>query len=105
MIRLGPATSFIGSPTVSPTTAALCTSVPFLLLSRSISFFALSHAAPTLLKKTARQTLVRVIPMRRATRVSAPKRMPVTTGGTTASTPSYTISLKAFLVLMFMQRS
>src|SRR4030042_1576278 len=48
----GPAVSFNGSPTVSPTTLALCRSEPLPVFatrsrgSSSISFFALSHAPP-----------------------------------------------------------
>jgi hypothetical protein len=56
----GPLVSFKGSPTVSPITAAWCSSVPFPLvylsitnLSASINFLALSHAPPVLLAEIA----------------------------------------------------
>lgn len=45
----GPDVSLKGSPTVSPTTAALCASLPFpLWCPSSIYFLALSHAPPAL---------------------------------------------------------
>lgn len=47
MFSEGPATSFKGSPTVSPTTAAVCVGVPLIQKPEaSILFFALSHNAP-----------------------------------------------------------
>ena len=53
MLIEGPLVSFIGSPTVSPTTDALCVSVPFrwtwpsmLSLPASMYFLALSQAPP-----------------------------------------------------------
>jgi len=56
----GPDVSFSGSPTVSPTTAALCGSVFFLKgspfsskLPASIYFFALSQAPPVFEKEIA----------------------------------------------------
>src|SRR5207248_683736 len=57
----GPAVSLKGSPTVSPTTAAACTGVAFLItepssasmLPASTNFLALSQAPPELLKKVA----------------------------------------------------
>ena len=45
MLIAGPDVSLNGSPTVSPTTAALCKSVPF-LPAASMYFFALSQAPP-----------------------------------------------------------
>ena len=45
--------SLNGSPTVSPTTVAACSSVPFCLSSTSTIFFALSHAPPALAMNTA----------------------------------------------------
>lgn len=55
MFRLGPDVSFIGSPTVSPITAALWISLPFFATTplsntnpASIYFLALSQAPPVL---------------------------------------------------------
>lgn len=45
--------SLKGSPTVSPTTVAACSSVPFSLSSTSTSFFALSQAPPALAMNSA----------------------------------------------------
>ena len=45
--------SLKGSPTVSPTTDAACSSVPFIFSSVSTIFFALSHAPPALAMKIA----------------------------------------------------
>ncbi len=45
--------SLKGSPTVSPTTVAACSSVPFMLSSVSTSFFALSQAPPASAMKIA----------------------------------------------------
>ena len=45
--------SLKGSPTVSPTTVAACSSVPFSLSSTSTIFFALSQAPPALAMKIA----------------------------------------------------
>lgn len=60
MLRAGPEVSFNGSPTVSPITAALCSSDPFFLTTPSMTsypdsiyFFALSQAPPVLLAEIA----------------------------------------------------
>lgn len=60
ILRLGPEVSFNGSPTVSPITAALCSSDPFFLTTPSIVsypdsiyFLALSQAPPVLLAEMA----------------------------------------------------
>src|SRR5439155_14883939 len=45
--------SLKGSPTVSPTTTAACSGVPFSLRSTSTTFLALSQAPPALAMKTA----------------------------------------------------
>ena len=45
--------SLKGSPTVSPTTVAACSSVPFSFRSTSTSFLALSQAPPALAMKIA----------------------------------------------------
>jgi hypothetical protein len=60
ILREGPEVSFKGSPTVSPMTAALCSSDPFFLITPSITsypdsiyFLALSQAPPVLLAEIA----------------------------------------------------
>ena len=45
--------SLKGSPTVSPTTVAACSGVPFSLSSTSTTFLALSQAPPALAMKIA----------------------------------------------------
>ena len=45
--------SLNGSPTVSPTTVAACSGVPFAFSSTSTIFFALSQAPPALAMKMA----------------------------------------------------
>ena len=45
--------SLNGSPTVSPTTTAACSSLPLACRSTSTTFLALSHAPPALAKKSA----------------------------------------------------
>ena len=45
--------SLKGSPTVSPTTVASCSGVPFIFSSVSTIFFALSQAPPALAMKMA----------------------------------------------------
>ena len=45
--------SLNGSPTVSPTTVAACSCVPFFFSSTSTIFFALSHAPPAFAMKIA----------------------------------------------------
>ena len=45
--------SLKGSPTVSPTTVAACSSVPFCFSTVSTIFLALSHAPPALAMKIA----------------------------------------------------
>jgi hypothetical protein len=51
MLSEGPATSFNGSPTVSPITAAACVGVPFIQNFLSTYFLALSHMPPPNVKK------------------------------------------------------
>ena len=59
MFMLGPEVSLNGSPTVSPTTAALCASLPLPpKLPPSMYFLALSHAPPELLMNIAISTPV-----------------------------------------------
>ena len=84
--------SLNGSPTVSPTTAALCASVPFLPCS-SIIFLALSQAPPAFDWKIAISTPQVVTPASNPPSISAPPMNPTATGTTIASTPGKTISL------------
>src|SRR5690606_41902357 len=68
MLREGPEVSLNGSPTVSPTTVALCISDPFLRRTPSLStpsstiFLALSHAPPAVDWQSAIITPVPVTP-------------------------------------------
>src|SRR5699024_10451864 len=83
-------------PTVSPTTAALCASEPFVRLSplysypSSIIFLALSHAPPALDWKRAIRTPEAVTPASRPPSICAPPKMPNATGTMTASRPGAT---------------
>ena len=88
----GPDVSLKGSPTVSPTTAALCASDPF-LPSDSIIFLALSQAPPALDWKIAIRTPHVVTPAKRPPSISAPPINPMATGTAIANKPGNTISL------------
>src|SRR2546422_6568396 len=69
----GPAVSLNGSPTVSPTTAALCVGLPFPPYSPvSMNFLALSQAPPPLLSRVAMRIPAIVPTMRNDATVSAP---------------------------------
>src|SRR4030066_232902 len=69
----GPATSFNGSPTVSPTTAAVCVGVPLIQKPvASILFFVLSHNAPPKVKNDARSAAVHVPPSSRPPKAVGP---------------------------------
>src|SRR6266404_1701739 len=71
--RLGPAVSLNGSPTVSPTMAALWASEPFPPYSPvSMNFLALSHAPPPLFRSVAIRMPVIVPTMSNAATASAP---------------------------------
>src|SRR5436309_3327133 len=75
MCRDGPAVSLNGSPTVSPTTAALCVGLPLPPYSHvSMNFLALSHAPPPLLSSVAMRMPAIVPTMRNDATVSAPTR-------------------------------
>src|ERR1044071_3032484 len=94
--RLGPAVSLNGSPTVSPTTAALCVSDPFPpYCPISINFLALSQAPPLLLRNVAINIPAIVPTINNAATASAPtpkkrKMTPTATGINTASIPGRT---------------
>ena len=92
MLRDGPEVSLNGSPTVSPTTAALWASVP-LRPDSSIIFLALSHAPPALDWKIAIRTPHVVTPASNPPSISALPKNPTSTGTTMANKPGSTISL------------
>src|SRR5689334_21819064 len=60
--------SLNGSPTVSPTTVASCSAVPFSPSSTSTTFLALSHAPPALAMNMAWKSPTTAIEMRYATK-------------------------------------
>ena len=71
MFMAGPEVSLKGSPTVSPTTAALWLSEPLPPWAPvSMYFLALSHAPPALAMKIARQKPATKAPARKPPRVS-----------------------------------
>ena len=73
--------SLNGSPTVSPVTVALCTSLPLPpKLPSSINFFALSHAPPALAIKMARTKPEDKPPISRPITPGTPKISPVAIG-------------------------
>src|SRR5438445_711573 len=112
----GPAVSLNGSPTVSPTTPALCASDPFPPYAPvSMYFLALSHAPPPLFMSVASRMPAMVPTMRNAATEIAPtgnwslgsakkrKITPTATGLATASTPGTTMALSADLVTISTQ--
>ena len=101
MCRLGPAVSFQGSPTVSPTTVAACVSV-FLppKCPASTYFFALSIAAPPHIIMMANGMADNVAPTTNAPTAAHPRNTPTTIGATTGIAPGTTINRKAVLVEM-----
>src|SRR5919107_1371065 len=107
----GPAVSLNGSPTVSPTTAALWASdrlPPYAPV--SMYFLALSQAPPPLLRKPAMRMPVIVPTISSAATDSAPmnspsppkclNRRPTMIGNSTTSAPGSTIALSAPTVTM-----
>jgi hypothetical protein len=83
MLRAGPEVSFRGSPTVSPTTAALCTSDPFIIrpfsskrAPLSMYFLALSQAPPVFAAEIAICTPLTMAPGRNPARMIGPKAKP-----------------------------
>src|SRR5215469_8297542 len=109
--RPGPAVSLNGSPTVSPTTAALWASdrlPPYMPV--SINFFALSQAPPPLFRKVATSIPAIVPTIRNAATVSAPipsslNTTPTAIGIPTARIPGRTICLRAPIVTISTQRA
>ena len=96
-MREGPEVSLNGSPTVSPTTAALWASDPF-LPSDSIIFLALSQAPPAFDWKIAISIPQVVTPANSPPSISAPPKNPIVTGTNMANRPGITISLMEALV-------
>ena len=86
----GPEVSLRGSPTVSPTTAALWTSLPFLIwwpLSSTnaplyMYFFALSQAPPVLAAEMASWTPLTIAPGKKPASMIGPKAKPIAKGVT-----------------------
>ena len=88
-----------GSPTVSPTTAALWQSEPLPpWWPASMYFFALSQAPPALDMNTAMAKPVTDTPPSRPTTPVGPSTMPVARGTMMASRAGMTISCRAPLV-------
>ena len=102
--------SLNGSPTVSPTTAALCVSEPLPpYMPVSMYFLALSQAPPPLFRKPAIRIPAIVAIMRNAATASAPipnclNTSPTTIGKPTTSAPGSTIARSAPIVTMSTQR-
>ena len=100
----GPEVSLKGSPTVSPTTAALWASLPLPpWLPSSMYFLALSQAPPALDMKMASSTPVTREPASRPPRASTPRIRPTARGASTAMTPGTSISFRAAVVEMATQ--
>mmetsp|Transcript_17220 Transcript_17220/g.32717 ORF Transcript_17220/g.32717 Transcript_17220/m.32717 type:complete len:304 (+) Transcript_17220:690-1601(+) len=106
MLREGPDVSLKGSPTVSPTTTALYSSV-FLgwsLLGCNMPlptyFLALSHAPPALDIITANKNPEEIAPASKPRSIFGPTMRPTTMGQKIASTPGITISLTDSVVQM-----
>ena len=106
IFKLGPEVSLNGSPTVSPTTVALCTSPPFPpKLPSSTYFFALSHAPPALAIKIANTKPLLKPPISRPSTPGTPKINPVRIGAIIAIKEGITISRCAPFVDISTQRS
>src|SRR5277367_5434195 len=87
-LSAGPAVSLNGSPTVSPTTDALCTSVPLPPRNPSSTFFlALSQLAPAFDMNTAINWPVRIVPPRKPPSAPAPRPKPTSSGEKIARIP------------------
>mmetsp|Transcript_10110 Transcript_10110/g.22189 ORF Transcript_10110/g.22189 Transcript_10110/m.22189 type:complete len:244 (-) Transcript_10110:1481-2212(-) len=94
MFKAGPDVSLNGSPTVSPTTQALCVSVPFPPLAPSISmyFFELSQAPPALAIIIASIIPEAMAPPKRPVKQRGPIKKPTVMGDNTAYNPGRIIS-------------
>ena len=96
MLSEGPEVSLNGSPTVSPTTAALWASEPLPpKWPSSMYFLALSQAPPALAIMIAIMEPAAMEPISRPPSASAPITAPTTIGTTTARSPGMIISRRA----------
>ena len=102
MFKLGPEVSFKVSPTVSPTTAALCSSVPFIFL-LSKNFLALSQAPPELELEIAIYTALTKAPGKIPATALVPNRNPKMMGVPITKSPGPTISLREAVVEILIQ--
>ncbi len=89
IFKLGPLVSFNGSPTVSPITAALWISDPFLtvypfstIIPASIYFLALSQAPPVFDADTAICTPLTIAPGKNPNKAFGPRKYPNKNGVT-----------------------
>lgn len=105
MLREGPEVSLSGSPTVSPMTAALCSSEPFYLITPLISnnpasmyFLALSQAPPALAEERAMATPLTNAPGNNPATALVPNKNPTTKGVNNTMIPGTIISYKEALV-------
>jgi K(+)-stimulated pyrophosphate-energized sodium pump len=103
----GPAVSLYGSPTVSPVTAALWVSPPFLCSAplasvkpSSISFLALSQAPPPVHIEMPTNRPVTMVPISSPPSAAGPSSMPTRMGATTGKREGTIISLIAAVVSM-----
>mmetsp|Transcript_40021 Transcript_40021/g.73920 ORF Transcript_40021/g.73920 Transcript_40021/m.73920 type:complete len:324 (+) Transcript_40021:319-1290(+) len=110
MLRAGPEVSLSGSPTVSPTTAALWASEPLPWTTpsktrspRSTYFLALSQAPPVLDWEMASWTPETMPPARRPQTELTPKRMPKMMGESMTRAPGRIISRREASVEILMQ--
>jgi len=112
MLIDGPLVSFIGSPTVSPTTAFLCGSVFFLKVYPSITkcpcsiyFLALSQAPPELDIEIPIWTPEQIAPANSPHTPLAPNKNPKMIGERITKSPGKTIDLIDALVEILMHAS
>ena len=96
IFKLGPDVSLNGSPTVSPTTVALCTSLDFPPKFPSSTYFlALSHAPPAFAIKIANTNPADNPPTNNPITPDTPKNTPTTIGTIIANIDGKTISFCA----------
>lgn len=102
ILREGPLVSLRGSPTVSPTTAALCSSEPFIFLA-SKYFLQLSQAPPELELEIAIYTALTKAPGNKPATALGPNKNPNTNGVNTTNIPGPIISLRLAWVDILIQ--
>ncbi len=106
MLSDGPAASFIGSPTVSPSTATVWSSEPgWVSGSASIHLRALSHASPALVMKSASRIPDTVAPTSTPPSASVPSAAPTITGTRMAMAKGTAASRSDACVAMSTQRA